>query len=291
MRGILSTNLPIHINSFIAIFHNSILWLLAIFAPFMIHITVPSDKKIYFASDNHLGAPTQTQSFPREKKFVAWLETVKTDAAAIFLLGDLFDFWFEYKTVVPKGFTRTLGKLAELTDAGIPIYYFVGNHDLWMNGYFEEELNIPVYHKPQLFQLNDTIVLMGHGDGLGPGDKGFKRMKKVFVHPLSKWLFKWLHPDLGVRLGQYLSVKNKLISGDEDIIFKGAENEWLVQYCKRKLSQQHYDYFIFGHRHLPLTIALENNATYINLGDWIGHYTYAIFDGTTIKLNTFETTL
>lgn len=152
-------------------------------------ISLAEGKKIYFASDNHLGAPTQEKSFPREQKFVKWLDEVKEDAGAIFLLGDLFDFWFEYKTVIPKGFTRTLGKLAEITDAGIPVYYFVGNHDLWMNGYFEEELNIPVFHKPQEFAFNDTTFLIGHGDGLGPGDKGYKRMKKVFTNPVAKWFF------------------------------------------------------------------------------------------------------
>ncbi|WP_298478526.1 UDP-2,3-diacylglucosamine diphosphatase [uncultured Maribacter sp.] len=247
-------------------------------------ISIPEGKKVYFASDNHLGAPNIKQSLPREKKFVAWLDEIKEDAAAIFLLGDLFDFWMEYKMVIPKGFTRTLGKLAELSDAGIPIYYFVGNHDLWMNGYFEEELNIPVYHTTQQFKLNDTSFFIGHGDGLGPGDKGFKRMKKVFTNPLAKWLFKWLHPDIGVRLGQYLSVKNKLISGDEDVKFLGEENEWLVQYAKRKLESQHYDYFVFGHRHLPLEIDLNGKSTYVNLGDWISYYTYGVFDGTKLNL-------
>ncbi|NJB71387.1 UDP-2,3-diacylglucosamine hydrolase [Saonia flava] len=250
----------------------------------MKNITLPTGKKVYFASDNHLGAPTMEQSLPREKKFVAWLDKIKEDAGVIFLMGDLFDFWFEYKTVVPKGFTRTLGKLAELSDVGIPIYYFVGNHDLWMNGYFEEELNIPVFHEPQQFRINNTSFFIGHGDGLGPGDKGFKRMKKVFTNPFSKWLFRWLHPDLGVKLGQYLSVKNKLISGDEDIKFLGEENEWLVQYAKRKLEDLHYDYFIFGHRHLPLEIDLNEKSKYINLGDWIIHYTYAVFDGNTLNL-------
>ncbi len=253
-------------------------------------ITVPEGKKIYFSSDNHLGAPTREQSLPREKKFVAWLDSIKEDAAAIFLLGDLFDFWFEYKTVVPKGFTRTLGKLAELTDAGIPVYYFVGNHDLWMNGYFEKELNIPVHHKPQQFTINHTSFFIGHGDGLGPGDKGYKRMKKVFTNPVAKWFYKWLHPDWGVKLAQYLSVKNKLISGDEDITFLGEEKEWLVQYAKRKLLQQHYDYFVFGHRHLPLEIALNERSTYVNLGDWITYFTYGVFDGEKFSLEKFQHT-
>ena len=251
-------------------------------------MNIPSGKKIYFASDNHLGAPTRAQSLPREKKFVKWLDTVKKDASAIFLLGDLFDFWFEYKRVVPKGFTRILGKLAELSDSGIPIYYFVGNHDLWMNGYFEEELNISVFHKPQEYTFNDSTFLIGHGDGLGPGDKGYKRMKRVFTNPFSKWLFKWLHPDLGVKLAQYLSVKNKMISGDEDVTFLGEDNEWLVQYCKRQLEVKHCNYFVFGHRHLPLQIDLKNNSEYINLGDWITYFTYGVFDGEKFALEKFE---
>lgn len=251
---------------------------------------IPEGKKIYFASDNHLGAPTVKESLVREKKFVNWLDSISQDAEAIFLLGDLFDFWFEYKTVVPKGFTRTLGKLAELTDSGIPIYYFVGNHDLWMQGYFEQELNIPVYHQPKEFRFNDKTFFIGHGDGLGPGDRGYKRMKKLFTNPVAKWFFRWLHPDLGVRLAQYLSVKNKLISGDEDVTFLGEDKEWLVQYAKHKLQQKHRDYFIFGHRHLPLEIPLGDNSRYINLGDWIHYYTYGVFDGNSMTLKSFETT-
>ena len=252
----------------------------------MTTITTSENKKIYFASDQHLGAPTPKASLPREKKFVAWLDTIKEDAGTIFLLGDLFDFWFEYKTVVPKGFVRVLGKLAELKDAGIDIYFFVGNHDLWMRDYFQKELNIPVFHKPQEFDINGKIFLIGHGDGLGPSDHGYKRMKKVFTFPFFKWLFRWLHPDIGVRLGHYFSVKNKLISGDEDARFLGDENEWLAQYCRRKLTEKHYDFFVFGHRHLPLEIELNNNSTYINLGDWIQYFTYGEFMKT-FKLKEF----
>lgn len=251
-------------------------------------MTLPPGKKVYFSSDNHLGAPTRAESLPREKIFVEWLDSIKHDAAAIFLLGDLFDFWFEYKTVVPKGFVRTLGKLAELTDSGIPVYFFVGNHDLWMHDYFEKELNIPVYHDPKEFVFNNKRFFIGHGDGKGPNDKGYKRMKKVFTNPFSKWLYRWLHPDLGVRLAQYLSVKNKLISGDEDAKFLGEENEWLALYAKRKLEEKHYDYFVFGHRHLPMEIRLNENSTYFNLGDWINHYTYGVFDGEKFKLKKFS---
>ncbi|MBT8270176.1 MAG: UDP-2,3-diacylglucosamine diphosphatase [Bacteroidia bacterium] len=249
---------------------------------------IPEGKKIYFASDNHLGAPTHAESLPREKKFVAWLDEIKKDAHAIFLLGDLFDFWYEYKRVVPRGFTRTLGKLAEISDGGISIHYFVGNHDLWMNGYFEEELNIPVYHEPKRFEFNGKSFLIGHGDGLGPGDKGYKRMKKVFTNPVAKWLFRWLHPDIGIRLAHYLSVKNKLISGEEDVKFLGEDKEWLIQYCKASLEESHKDYFVFGHRHLPLTHKLNENSSYINLGDWITYFTYAEFDGQNLTLKEYK---
>ncbi len=255
----------------------------------MKELKLEAGKKVYFASDNHLGAPTLKDSLPREKVFVSWLNTIKEDAGVIFLLGDLFDFWMEYKTVIPKGFSRTLGKLAELTDSGIPIYYFVGNHDLWMDGYFEEELNIPVFHKPQQFKINGTSFFIGHGDGLGPEDKGFKRMKKVFTNPLAQWLFRWLHPDLGVRLAQHLSVNNKIISGEADAKFLGEDKEWLVLYAKRKLETTHYDHFIFGHRHLPLEIQLNEKSRYTNLGDWITYFTYAIFDGHALSLEKFET--
>ncbi|WP_339625843.1 UDP-2,3-diacylglucosamine diphosphatase [uncultured Maribacter sp.] len=254
----------------------------------MTNIELPIGKKVYFASDNHLGAPTMKDSRLREQKFVRWLDTIKSDAGVLFLMGDLFDFWFEYKTVIPKGFTRTLGKLAELSDAGIDIHYFVGNHDLWMNGYFEEELNIPVYHKPQQYNINGISFFIGHGDGLGPDDKGFKRMKKVFTNPVAKWFFKWLHPDIGVRLAKHLSVSNKLIGGDDDAKFLGNDKEWLVQYAHRKLELQHYDHFIFGHRHLPLEIPLKENSKYTNLGDWINYYTYAEFDGEKLSLREFK---
>ncbi len=246
-----------------------------------------TNKKIYFASDQHFGAPTAKLSKIREQKFVSWLEAIKTDAEVIFLLGDLFDFWFEYKKVVPKGFIRVLGKLAELRDSGIQIYFFVGNHDLWMQDYFETELNIPTFHKPQEFTFNNKLFLIGHGDGLGPGDKGYKRMKKVFTNPFSKWLYKWLHPDIGVTLAQYLSVKNKLISGEEDVKFLGEENEWLVHYCKRKLIKKKFDYFVFGHRHLPMEIQLTKNSKYINTGDWISHFTYAVFNGEEMVLKSY----
>ena len=249
---------------------------------------IPEGKKIYFASDNHLGAPTPEASAPREKRFVQWLSEIQQDAAALFMLGDLFDFWFEYKTVVPKGFVRVLGKLAEIADAGIPIHFFVGNHDLWMLDYLEKEVGIKVHYQPKEFTFNDRLFFIGHGDGLGPEDKGYKRMKKIFINPFFQWCFRWLHPDLGMRLGHYLSVKNKLISGEEDAIFLGEDKEWLAQYAKRKYNEKARDYFVFGHRHIPLDIAINDQARYINLGDWITHFTYAEFSENTMALKKWE---
>lgn len=249
---------------------------------------IPSNKKIYFSSDNHLGAPSQKESLVREKIFIEWLDSIKNDAEIIFLLGDLFDFWFEYKEAVPKGFTRVLGKLAELTDSGIKIYFFVGNHDLWMENYFEEELNIKIFRKPELFIFNSKSFFIGHGDGLGPGDFGYKRMKLILSNTFFIKLFRLIHPDIGIRLGKYLSQKNKLISGTEDLKFKGEDKEWLIQYSIKKLEEEHIDYFIFGHRHLPLVHQLKTKSKYINLGDWITHYTYGVFDGKTFNLRTYS---
>ena len=249
-----------------------------------LNIDLEEGKKIYFSSDNHLGAPNHKNSLVREKRFIRWLDSIKEDASAIFLLGDLFDFWFEYKKVVPKGFVRILGKLAEISDAGIPLYFFVGNHDMWMDGYFENELNIQVFDKPKKFIINKKHFLIGHGDGLGPGDKGFKRMKKVFKNSFSKFLFRWIHPDIGVRFAQYLSTKNKLLSGTDDIEYKGEENEWLVQYCKKIILREKFEFFIFGHRHLPLDINISQSSRYINLGDWISYFSYAVFDGIDLEL-------
>ena len=246
------------------------------------------NKKIYFASDNHLGAPSEKESQIRERKFIMWLDSIKEDAEIIFLLGDLFDFWFEYKNSVPKGFTRTLGKLAELSDMGIKIYFFVGNHDYWMRDYFEKELGIKVFKKPEAFIFNSKSFFIGHGDGLGPGDKGYKRMKLILSNSFFIWLYRLIHPDIGIPLGKYFSQKNKLISGEKDLSFKGEDNEWLIRYCKKKLDQDQIDYFIFGHRHLPITHSLKNKSKYINLGDWISHYTYGVFDGENFNLRSFN---
>ena len=254
----------------------------------MIDIKLPQDQKVYFSSDQHFGAPDPESSREREKTFVKWLDEIKSDCHSLFIVGDLFDFWFEYKKVVPKGFVRVLGKLAELRDTGINVYLFVGNHDLWMRDYFPTEFDIPVFHQPQQLSINGSRVYLAHGDGLGPGDQGYKFMKKIFLNPICKRLFRALHPDLGVRLAQYLSLNNKLISGDADITFLGKEEEWLVQYSLEILEKEPFDYFIYGHRHLPMTIQLNDSSKYLNLGDWIQYNTYAVFDKGKIELKALD---
>ncbi len=245
---------------------------------------VTPDKKIYFLSDFHLGAPDVAASLVREKKIIRFLDEIKSSAAVIYILGDIFDFWYEYKNVVPKGYIRLLGKLAELTDAGISIHVFIGNHDMWMSGYFEQELNIPVYHEPQIFTFNHKRFYIGHGDGLGPGDNGYKFIKKIFRNPKCKWLFGWIHPDIGIEIANYFSKKSRQKTGSTDEHFLGEENEWLIIYSKELIKKDNFDFLIFGHRHLPIDIHLSEQSRYINLGDWITHFTYAEFDGNNVKL-------
>jgi len=254
----------------------------------MHRIDVPAGKRIYFASDFHLGAPDAAASRERERRIVRWLKEIEQDAHHIFLVGDIFDFWFEYREVIPKGYVRLLGKLADLSDRGIGISVFIGNHDMWMNGYFENELNIPVYFEPQTYTMGGKRFYIGHGDGLGPGDHGYKFLKKVFRNPVCRWLFALLHPSWGIALANYFSRKSRAATGMELEQFLGEENEWLAIYCKEVLQQEHFDYFIFGHRHLPLDLAVGPNSRYINLGDWLNYFTYAVFDGHTVELEKYS---
>ena len=245
-------------------------------------------KKIFFLSDFHLGAPNAAESLIREKKIIRFLDEIKQEAAAIFIVGDLFDFWYEYKKVVPKGYVRILGKLAEITDAGIPIHFFVGNHDMWMKNYFQTELNIEVYFAPKEFTFFGKKFLVGHGDGLGPGDEGYKFLKKIFRNKFCQGLFGVLPPNIGIGLADYFSRKSRAKTGKTNEVFLGEDKEWLVTYSKEILQQQHFDYFIFGHRHLPLNIQLNDTSKYINLGDWIKYFTYAVFDGKNISLEYYK---
>ena len=245
------------------------------------------DKKIYFLSDFHLGAPDYDSSLKREKLIVQFLDEIKYKASEIFLVGDMFDFWYEYRRVVPKGYVRLLGKLAEISDMGIPMHFFVGNHDMWMKDYFLKELNIPVYFEPKEFERNGKKFFIGHGDGLGPGDHGYKRLKKVFRNTACQWLFGVLPPYVGMGLANYMSRRSRAQTGASEEVFLGEDNEWLIIFCNDRLNGKFFDYFIFGHRHLPIDYRLKDNSRYINLGDWIRYFTYAEFDGQDLILKSY----
>jgi|TARA_B100001059_G_scaffold19147_1_gene15677 UDP-2,3-diacylglucosamine hydrolase len=243
-------------------------------------------SKIYFASDLHLGVPNKEKSLERERLFVQWLNEIKADAEAIFLVGDIFDFWFEYKKAVPKGYVRLLGKLAEISDSGIPIHIFTGNHDMWLFDYLEEEINATIYREPIEVSLKGKRFFIGHGDGLGPGDKGYKIIKKIFENKICQWLFERIHPNLGISIAEYWSKKSRIANGQKDETYHG-EKEWLTQFCKEKKKTIEVDYFVFGHRHLPLEEDLGDNTSYINLGEWVNYNSYAVFDGEKLELKRY----
>lgn len=245
---------------------------------------MPEKTNIYFASDFHFGVPTKEKSRERELQLVNWLDNISKDAKEIYLVGDLFDFWYEYKKVVPKGFVRFQGKIAELCDKGIEIHIFTGNHDMWMFDYLTDELGVIMHRSPIVKDWNGKRFFIGHGDGLGPGDRGYKLIKKVFSNPVCIWLFGWIHPDIGMTLANFWSGRSRKSNMPKDEIYNGDENEWLLQFCHASLKKEHFDYFIFGHRHLVLDKPVGENSRYINLGDWFKDPHYAVWDGEELKL-------
>jgi len=251
---------------------------------------IATGKKVYFLSDFHLGAPNEVESRKREDRLVRFLQEARKDAGVIFIVGDIFDFWFEYKTVVPKGFVRILGTLAQIADEGIELHIFTGNHDLWMQDYLSKELNAKLYFEPQEFTIHNKQFLIGHGDGLGPGDNGYKRLKKIFTNPICQWLFRWLHPDAGIQLANYFSRKSRAKTGNADELFLGEDKELLILYTKEQAKTRAIDFFIFGHRHYAMDFKINEKSRYINLGDWIRLNTYAVFDGNELQLLTWEAT-
>jgi UDP-2,3-diacylglucosamine hydrolase len=250
--------------------------------------------KFYFISDFHLGIPDYASSLKREKRFVRLLDEAKADAAAIYLMGDVFDFWFEYHTVVPKGFTRLFGKLAEITDLGIPVHLFRGNHDIWAFSYLETELNIRLHRTSEVVVLGGKKFFLSHGDGIGPGDKGYKLLKKLFEFRPNQWLFRWIHPDIGSRMALYFSRKSRIAN----IIKEGRiektgnyDHERLIIYSREMaVKDPSIDFFIFGHRHLPIDLPISANARCIILGDWVTNFTYAVFDGSDLSLRYYPET-
>lgn len=250
-------------------------------------ISLPAGKKIYFASDFHLGVPTHEASLTRERKIVAWLESVRSDAHSVYLVGDIFDFWFEYRHAIPKGFIRLQGKLAELCDAGIHICFFTGNHDMWMFDYFPKELGIPIYREPIILKIGTQSLVLGHGDGLGPGEASYKILKRFFNSKICQWLFARIHPNLGMTIANYWSRQSRISNMKHEEKFNGEENEYLFVWCREQEKTTHHDFYVFGHRHLPLDLKVGDNSRYINIGEWVYHTTYGVYDGSTVELKSF----
>lgn len=245
-------------------------------------------NNIYFASDFHLGSPSHEESRKRENRILRWLNTIEPTCAELFLMGDIFDFWFEYKEVVPKGFIRLQGKLAAMSDAGIKIYFFKGNHDMWVKDYFTKEMGITIVSDEMVMERNGKRFYLHHGDGLGPGDNTYKMLRKVFRNPVCQWLFALIPPRIGLGIANAWSGKSKKVNAGKEEIFKSQHEEWLAIYAQEQLRKSHFDYFIFGHRHLPLDIKLNDKSRYVNIGEWINFNSYAVFDGNDLTLNYFE---
>ncbi len=228
----------------------------------------------------------------REKLLVQWLEEISRDATAIFLMGDIFDFWFEYKKVIPKGYVRILGTLAKINDAGIKIHLFKGNHDIWAFDYLEKEVGIKLHRSCEIIECDNTKFFLAHGDGLGPGDKGYKFLKKIFENRINQFLFQWLHPDLGLSLGLYFSHRSRLsnyIKGKEMPATYSLNDEMLFHYARKKANMfPDVSYFIFGHRHIILQEQITEKAQLVILGDWLSKFSYAVFENGKLELKRYE---
>lgn len=246
-----------------------------------VSLSLQKGKYVYFASDFHLGAPDRERSREREHKLISWIRHNEHQMQEIWLLGDVFDFWFEYGHAVPGGSIRFQGELARLADQGIPVRIFAGNHDLWYKDYFQKEFGAQIYHEPVILRINDTYdTLVGHGDGLGPGDAGYKRLKKIFTNKFCRWAFARIHPNAGIALARKWSAHSRSHNPEGDQQFKG-EGEWLWQFAKEVEASRHFDYYLFGHRHLPLDLPVGSSSRYINTGEWLtkNSFAYANHEG------------
>jgi UDP-2,3-diacylglucosamine hydrolase len=243
-------------------------------------------KNTYFLSDLHLGLPDFEKSLLREQLLIKLLNELKHDAETIFFVGDIFDFWWEYKYLIPRGYTRFLGKILELKDSGINIYFFTGNHDVWMKTFFTDDLKIPVYTKELKIEISGKKFFIAHGDGLGAGDYGYKFLKKIFTNQFLQWCFSRLHPNFAFGLANLWSKSRR--KKEKTYEFKGIEKELLIQFSNQMLKNEHFDFMIFGHRHFPLELNLNNNSKFFNIGDWLINYTFLKFNGEKIELLTYK---
>lgn len=262
------------------------------------HHPIPAGKAIYFTSDHHFGIPDRERSLQRELRFVRWLGQIAPDAHQLYIMGDLFDFWFEYRTVVPRGYALLFGALAEMVQNGIEVHYFRGNHDMWAFNYFEQELGFTMHRHPEFKTLGSKNFYLAHGDGLGPGDRGYKLLKKVFASPVNQWLFRQLHPDFSFRTALYWSRRSRYANiareGMEDARGCYLDEQWLKaerlpRHAAAVVEQNPDTHFlVFGHWHLPVHLTF-GQAHYYNIGDWISWFSYLRFDGNSVKHHAFET--
>lgn len=243
-------------------------------------------KNYYFISDLHLGSPDYQSSREREFLLLQWMDMVAPMAEGIFLMGDVFDYWHEYKYVVPKGFVRFLGKLAELSDRGITLYYFTGNHDIWVYDYLPQEIGLKVYREPTIMTIAGKRFYLAHGDGLGPKDYFFKTIKSLFTNRLLQYLYRHIHPDYTIPFAQAWSERSRKKTKSRAPI--AIEDEWLVMHSREILKTQHIDYFVYGHRHRLHDVWLNPKSRYLNVGDWIKHYSYLVFDGENLERKFFK---
>jgi UDP-2,3-diacylglucosamine hydrolase len=244
-------------------------------------------KNIYFVSDLHLGFPDYEKSLIREKLFVQWMDEIKHHAKALFLVGDIFDFWWEWKYVCPRGFVRFLGKLAEFHDMyNIPVHFFIGNHDIWIFDYLPAETGIILHKKPLETEIDGKKFFISHGDGLGPYDKGYRILNKIFNCKFLQWWFSRLHPNFAFSMAYAWSRSNRKKHANPQ--FMGEEKEWLILYSKSLLETKNIDFFIYGHRHIPVDVKIGAFSRYINLGDWLENFTYGVFDGINFTLKHYK---
>jgi UDP-2,3-diacylglucosamine hydrolase len=241
--------------------------------------------KIYFISDVHLGLYPPEKSAIREKKLVAWLESIRHETSELYLLGDIFDYWHEYRHVIPRGHTRFLGKLAEIADSGIKVHFFTGNHDIWVYDYLPNEIGFTLYREPVVRELNGKRFFIGHGDGMGPGDRSYKVMKAFFTNRILQWMFARIHPNTSTGFGRNWSKRSRYAKGIVAEPYRGDNEEFQVVFARETLKKEHFDYFIFGHRHIPYMIDLGGNSRVVNLGDWINNFTYGVWDGQELQLH------
>jgi UDP-2,3-diacylglucosamine hydrolase len=243
--------------------------------------------KIYFVSDVHLGAPALTNNHERELLFASWLDSIKDDVEELYLMGDIFDFWWEYKKVVPRGFTRILGRIADLTDNGIPVYFFPGNHDLWVFDYLPTELGVKVHHQQIVKEIKGKKFCLAHGDGLDASDVGYNRLKKIFTNKKLQWLFSRLHPNFALQIAHKWSKSSRTAKFEKEDEFN-VNVDGMYKFAEGFLKNESIDYFIFGHRHQMVNSPMNESTRFVLLGDWIKNFSYGSFDGEKFELKKYN---